>query len=55
MRLGLVISAVFATAYAVFEAFGRPCRVFSCRRLLLGLGLYNILIMMPLFILVSSS
>lgn len=53
MRLGLVISAVFAAAYAVFEVFGRPCRIFSCRRLILGLGPYNILIMIPLFIFIS--
>jgi hypothetical protein len=52
-RSGLVISAAFAAAYSVFEAFGRPCRVFSCRRLILGLRPYNILIMMPLFILIS--
>jgi hypothetical protein len=53
MRLGFVISALFAAAYAVFEAFGSPCKVFSCRRLILGLGPYNILIMMPLFVLIS--
>jgi hypothetical protein len=53
MRLGFVISVVFAAAYAVFEVFGRPCKIFPCRRLILGLGLYNLLIMMPLFIAIS--
>jgi len=44
---------LFALLYAVIEVYFKPCRFFSCAPVILGIAEYQLIVMLPVFILAS--
>ncbi len=51
--LSILAATLFGWFYAVFEVYFKPCRFFSCIPVLFGIAEYQLIVMLPIFILAS--
>jgi hypothetical protein len=49
----ILAAMLFALLYAAFEVYFKPCRFFSCTPVILGIAEYQLIVMLPVFILAS--